>query len=416
MTAPRRTWTSLASLSFCASCSGLFWVMSLMACTSEPLDFADWTIPVPEGTSIIEYAGVPIEEREDPTIELVRDLEIGSDSEIPETTFYRPVDIAVDDFGRIYVVDEGDQRLSVFDRSGNHLHDFGQRGEGPGEFMEPEEIALGGGRLVVVDWSRSILSMWDLEANHLEDVALPTRILSDVFCLDDGSLIGSTTEFSRGETGRLREEFLVRVGADGREAARIFQIPEQRGETSIAVPQARTRHAVSPTGEIYLTMAEEYQVHALDRAGQMQWALRVAWERAPITQEIRDGVQPYLDTLPEREQEMEWPEEMPALSGLSVDGHGHIYVFPYTYFNETLHLGLVDERWADLGEPPPPPEFLPVDVFSSEGELLFSGNLQSGGIERMYWHAARGDHIYRIATDMESGEMYVERYRLVEPF
>ncbi len=38
-------------------------------------------IPVPEGTRIIEYAGVPIEERTGEPIRMVRDLEIGRNTE-----------------------------------------------------------------------------------------------------------------------------------------------------------------------------------------------------------------------------------------------------------------------------------------------------------------------------------------------
>ena len=46
-----------------------FLAIVLTAC-SEPLEFADWTIPVPEGTRIIEYAAAPLEERVE-RIELV---------------------------------------------------------------------------------------------------------------------------------------------------------------------------------------------------------------------------------------------------------------------------------------------------------------------------------------------------------
>lgn len=46
--------------------------VATLAC-SEPLEFADWTIPVPEGTRIVEYPGVPEEERV-ARIELVEDL------------------------------------------------------------------------------------------------------------------------------------------------------------------------------------------------------------------------------------------------------------------------------------------------------------------------------------------------------
>jgi hypothetical protein len=150
----------------------------------------------------------------------------------------------------------------------------------------------------------------------------------------------------------------------------------------------------------------------------MNWALRATWERAPITQEIIDGVQPYLQTLPERQREPEWPEAMPALRFVWVDGHGHIYVVPYVYVNETLTLGIVTSNpiWSELGPVPDPPEFLPVDVYSPEGALLFAGMIESGGQHMLGWSDARGDHVYRMSTDWDTGERFLERLRLIEPF
>lgn len=52
-----------------------------------------------------------------------------------------------------------------------------------------------------------------------------------------------------------------------------------------------------------------------------------------------------------------------------------------------------------------------VDVYSAEGERLFSGMISISG-----WTGARGDHVYRPGTDRVTGEVEVERIRLVEPF
>ena len=46
-----------------------FVAMTLSAC-SEPLEFADWTIPLPEGTLVIEYAAVTGDERAGHEIDL----------------------------------------------------------------------------------------------------------------------------------------------------------------------------------------------------------------------------------------------------------------------------------------------------------------------------------------------------------
>ena len=74
-------------------------LLSLLACSPTPLEFADWTIPVLEGTRIIEYAAVPIEERTE-RIELIEDLVIGEREAGPNYSFYRAVDLGVDDAGR----------------------------------------------------------------------------------------------------------------------------------------------------------------------------------------------------------------------------------------------------------------------------------------------------------------------------
>ncbi len=51
-------------------------VLLATASCAEPLEFADWTIPVPEGTRTVEYAGAPSANRTE-RVELVTDLVIG---------------------------------------------------------------------------------------------------------------------------------------------------------------------------------------------------------------------------------------------------------------------------------------------------------------------------------------------------
>lgn len=52
----------------------------------------------------------------------------------------------------------------------------------------------------------------------------------------------------------------------------------------------------------------------------------------------------------------------------------------------------------------------PVDVFSVDGERLFSGFL------RTRWEAAYGDFVYSYEQSAPDGEWRVVRYRLAEDF
>ena len=52
---------------------------------------------------------------------------------------------------RIYIVDSQVPAVRAFDHQGNYLFDVGRPGQGPGEYIQPMALALGGdGRVIVV--------------------------------------------------------------------------------------------------------------------------------------------------------------------------------------------------------------------------------------------------------------------------
>jgi hypothetical protein len=77
-----------------------------------------------------------------------------------------------------------------------------------------------------------------------------------------------------------------------------------------------------------------------------------------------------------------------------VDGQERLYVFPQVSVSGGPSEGLV-----------------PVDVYSPEGDHLFSGLM-----EQFEWTAASGDLVYGIRVNPQTEEREPVRYRLVEPF
>jgi sugar lactone lactonase YvrE len=66
--------------------------------------------------------------------------------------FNCPCGVAVGEDCSIYVVDNRNFRVQVFDEEGGFLRKFGSRGDGPGQFQEPDYIALGcNGEIFVSD-------------------------------------------------------------------------------------------------------------------------------------------------------------------------------------------------------------------------------------------------------------------------
>ena len=379
------------------------------AACSEPLEFADWTIPVPEGTEVFGYAPVPIDDRGDARIELVDDLVVRSRGDDERYLLYRPRDVDVGPDGSIYVLDAGDFNVKVYDAAGEHVRTFSQRGQGPGELSRPTSAAIAGDRYVVNDGGTRMI-VWSLDGEYLGEHRLPVRPNARPFIgLDDGGVMigyleGRGDDIRRAsDQGLLRQVFGRMPVGDG-EPAKFLDLPETlvpigRGPGGINTPlrgQARS-YAASRSGEFYLTNGDEYQVLSLDTSGAARWALRVAWEREPYTPEeielVLRGEQE--DDPSVTRSDLVVADRANVVQELRIDGHGHIYV--------VLRMFVAPEDY---------PQDMPVDVFSADGSRrLFSGHLAAS-----VWRAVEGDFVYQLRFDRDAGEQTLVRSRLVEPF
>jgi len=396
------------------------WIAALllsatMAACAEPLELADWTLPVSEGARIIEYAYVPVEDRTQ-RIELVEDLVISRGEE----PFYRLADVDADESGNIYAFDAGNRNIVTFDAAGNYLRTSGRSGQGPGEIGTGGRIAIVDTHLVHV--SRNRLNVWAPDGQVLESRNITfTRSLGPIAGTDVGILFGSYTQLDdEGE----RYRHVVRLSITGERELEYVKLldpgpiaftRETGGTTfdsSTGVPGPAPTFATSRQGDIYAVGGDEYQVLAFTRDGAVRWALRTTMSRPILTEaqidaalqrlaEIRFPGGVSLDPRPRR-SEVNWPAELPALASgpsahpfrdpIRVDGHGHLYVFPF-----------IPDDWDR-------PE-RPVDVYAPDGEHLLSGMME---ITR--WNAARDQFVYAVGTDPVTEEYRVIRYRLIEPF
>jgi DNA-binding beta-propeller fold protein YncE len=140
--------------------------------------------------------------------------------------FDRLSSVTVDDAGeKVYVVDIGgvssDQhRVRVFNaRSGVHLYDIGKRGEGPGEFNLPRDVALGkDGRIYVVDGGNFRVQIFDKDGKYLKsfgsvgkqlgNFARPKEIATD----REGNVFVADTAFGNFQIFTAEGELLMFVG------------------------------------------------------------------------------------------------------------------------------------------------------------------------------------------------------------
>jgi hypothetical protein len=370
-------------------------VLSLTAC-GERLDFAPWAAPLPEGTEIKEYRGVPLSAREGHRIDLIESLVIGGRDDDPNYSFAGVRDLAVDDEGRIYVLDGGNARVQVFSPDGAYLQTLGAPGPGPGELAQPSNIAVVGDRVVINDVGNARLSVWGIDGRHQGDHTAPAPRFATTHMtgMEAG---GFVTMHSAADTVPGSSlQIIAAYSVEGAELARYASLPGPQpfrigSLVTLSAMAAIPGFAATRTGVVYVTPSREYQVLAMDAAGRARWALRVAWSRQAITDEQKELL---LDGFRERVPDLdpaaaEWPDKLPALSGLAVDGEGRLFVFPYVFPYGKTTSGY------------------PVDVYSADGSRLLSGT-----IERAGWMAAHDEFVYSTKWHPESGATQVVRYLL----
>jgi DNA-binding beta-propeller fold protein YncE len=101
--------------------------------------------------------------------------------------FNRPTDVAWDPAGNSFVADGyGNSRVVKFDKDGNWVKEWGQRGTAPGEFHTPHSIATDAkGNVYVGDRENNRIQVFDGEGNFLKEwttVGAPWAI-----CITPGS-------------------------------------------------------------------------------------------------------------------------------------------------------------------------------------------------------------------------------------
>jgi hypothetical protein len=384
--------------------SVLILVWTTAAC-AEPLDFADWAIMVPPETVVIEYPGVPAQERGE-RIELTRELVISGPDASGEPVLLSPADVAVDGEGRIYVLDAAAREVRVFDADGNRAGTIGRRGAGPGELLRPASLTIfADGRIGAMDGQRGRLITWNGDGEpDREYLVSGARDMVAIHATEQGVVadVPHSSNLYGGDWTWRGQALALGSG----ESTLIAELPyttlpavERRSDEGIPAfwftefPTAVPTLAADAGGSVYVTPAAEYQLFAFGPDGAMSWALRAALPPPPLTEARVEGeLERLRQHFPDLVlSEIPRPERLAAVLDVAIDGHGHIYVFPNA--NDVASGDSL------------------ADVYTRSGERIFTGIMSGLG-----WRAAHGDHVYRIEIDATSGERGVARYRLEEPF
>ncbi len=173
-------------------------------------------------------------------------------------SFYQPNDVITNDRGEIFVVEgHGDsvavQRLSKFDRTGKFIKATGERGTGPGQFIQPHALAFDSkGRLFVADRSNNRIQIYDQDLNLLETGWQQYSRISGLFIDRNDMLYAADSESGSIDKSRVDWTRGIRIGSvrDGANGKVQFFIPDPQAELRSGTLAAEGV-AVDAAGNIY---------------------------------------------------------------------------------------------------------------------------------------------------------------------
>lgn len=145
-------------------------------------------------------------------------------------------DVAFDRADNLYVLDRGNQRVLVFDRSGRFVRQFGKKGDGPGEFQFPNDLTVhADGSIAVYDLAHRSFSLFGPDGAFRrsvplgEDWGMPNgRMIQH----PAGGVVGVLRPRPQFEAGQIRQDGAKRLTfariplAPNGSLSRLFEIPD----------------------------------------------------------------------------------------------------------------------------------------------------------------------------------------------
>jgi 6-bladed beta-propeller len=266
-----------------------------------------------------------------PEWQLVEEFRIGSVSGEGPGALASVGVIAVDDKSRLWVYDNFDSQIKVFDSDGRHVRTIGRSGAGPGEFRSVIGMTWDGlGQLWVVDAVNARYGVYDTSGSLIADYRRPIGIY-------DAHWTGGFDDHGRffdqayltGSCGRL-PQVLIEVSRG--EPGDTITLPDYasqaacRGSMHFPPPYSRDLLlAFDPGGFVWYGVTDRYRITRRALADGSEFAFDGPARPRSLTRAERDSVDRYLETA-KKEFNVSYnegikPDLYPIFDGLYLNGN-----------------------------------------------------------------------------------------------
>jgi hypothetical protein len=344
-------------------------------------------------------------------LELVHEItgEEGTSSEL-----INPQSLAVDEWGRVYVVDQKPMTIKVYGPDGEFIRAIGQEGEGPGEFRVGF-IAIHNGHLVIHDPRVARTSVWDTTGTFQRSWTSSCCYWTDIQVDRQGRVyVPSMVQTPEGAPSRGLP--YVRWTLQGAVVDTVW-VPRNDSQTrswtvsatqggrvvsmmSTSVPLTpRTVSTLNPDGGVIHGWSADYQIAVSSTGMDTSMVFGKSWTSLPVTAERKQyEVESMISRMGRDQDETnlrqtfkvdDIPNSAPAYITLNVDREGH--------------------RWLRL-DPGTDSTRSTFDIFNAEGVYL--GALAVSPALPLYGRMAFGRNELVVARENADGLPVVVRYAI----
>lgn len=335
-------------------------------------------IKTEDGITIVENPKTPM--YKEPVLTLSEDICIGADENRPDYLFYRINSIAVDQEGNIFVTDEGEKHIQVYNAEGEYLRTIGQVGEGPGELGRPTEIFIAGNdEIVITDPKKRQLHFFSVDGNYLG-----SKKFKDVYPLQiarDSHENYYTMNFVRAPGSKAGYFELLKLNSDLEIVSSLVKAEissEAKKNEFDQIPE----FAVRDDANLILGYPASYTFNILDPDGKVTRIIRKKYDLIEIPDEVRKKAKE------ENHLAYELPKYMRPFRDFFLDDTGRLFV---------LTPG---ENVAEM--------IYNCEVFNPEGRFLGSFPIKLSIIVKI---TVIQDKLYMVDEDSE-GNPCVRRYQI----
>lgn len=337
------------------------------ACSSQP------EIEIPEEIAELENLSVfPADAEPEYEITLVKDASYG---DVDDVFLGSWLSAEVDKYGRVFVADNQETVIHLYNPDGTYNRQIGREGDGPGEYRSIGQMRTDDQYFYLMDRNPNRITKFDLETFEVvSDYTVPERQdeLSENYWYPQGFdvlpdnqfLIKFGVGFMNGNDGseddsRKTEGKILDPDSESYLPGKMYSFPdsdalvhrEQGSMMVMSVPYKRTSVVAWHNQQIYHAWSEHFLLKVYDMEGEYQRAIYYPFQnksldRDKVLEIYKDNGKQTRDMV--RNDKM--PETWPMFYSFYVDDENRFWVEMVTEDTEASEYVVLDESGALLGK------------------------------------------------------------------